>query len=193
MTSPIVCTGDPDGAQHHAPYASVSCVRAKLRWPLSLGSRCRDYVRYVQVFAYSVSSRVQPTYLTTCPYRVCIAVTRLSPPGFSPEVVRSLSTCSNECIHEVSWTILPHLPQSGKEIQDEREQQVSTFRRTSSNTSIDSKRHILWSKHMLFNQQRDEIASLCAAFISSQTPRFTFTVPLHIRQKEAGSQSHRAN
>jgi len=44
MTSPIVCTGDPDGAQRHAPYASVSCVRAKLRWPLSLGKCCRDYL-----------------------------------------------------------------------------------------------------------------------------------------------------
>ena len=46
---------------------------------------------------------------------------------------------------------------------------------------------------MLFNQQRNDIANLVAAFISSQTPRFAFTVPLHIRQKEAGSQSHTAN
>jgi hypothetical protein len=111
MTSPIVCTGDPDGAQRHAPYASVSCVRAKLRWPLSLGSGCRDYVRCVQVFTCSVYSRVQPTCLTTCPYRVCLAVTRLGPPGFSrgsPELFyhpslkaerRYLTRDNNSCQH----------------------------------------------------------------------------------------------
>jgi hypothetical protein len=46
---------------------------------------------------------------------------------------------------------------------------------------------------MLLNQQPDDSASLIAAFMSFQTPRFESTLPLYIRQKEAGSQSYRAN
>ena len=84
MTSPIVCTGDPDGAQRHAPYASVSCVRAKLRWPLSLGSRCRDYVRCVHVFACSVYSRVQPSLFDDLP----VSSLHGSDPAWPPALTR---------------------------------------------------------------------------------------------------------
>ena len=97
---------------------------------------CRDYVRCVHVFACSVSSRVQPTYLTTCPYRVCIAVTRLGPPGFSPEVVRSLSTCSYECIHEVLLDYSP-TPASKRKGDTERE------RTTHVNISENSFQHFI--------------------------------------------------
>jgi hypothetical protein len=43
-----------------------------------------------------------PTCLTTCPSRVCFAVTRLGPPGFSPELAWSLSTCEISYIHSMN-------------------------------------------------------------------------------------------
>ena len=122
-------------------------------------------------------------------------VTRLGSSGFSPEVVRSLSTCSNR-VHSArfSWTILLHLPLKRK---GDTEREITTGVNISKElvpTHQSIPKDISFGiLHMLFNQQRNDIANLVAAFISSQTPRFAFTVPLHIRQKEAGSQSHTAN
>ena len=114
MTSPIVCTGDPDGAQRHAPYASVSCVRAKLRWPLSLGAmHCRDYVRCVLATLAVVYSRMRTIYLTTCPYRVWHPVTRLGPSGFAPAFTWSVSTCEYSAFTMVLWfNAVTFLPQA---------------------------------------------------------------------------------
>ena len=77
-------------------FVSVFSIRAKLRWPLSLGSRCRDYMLCLCAFALACQL---PTW-RLARIEFAFAVARLGPPGFSPEVVRSLSTCSYSCIHE---------------------------------------------------------------------------------------------
>ena len=77
------------------------CVHGKpyepaLRWLLSLGPvDAREYVRYSLFQASSVYSRVQATRLTTAVAAVWYPVTALNPSGFSPELVRSASTCMN--------------------------------------------------------------------------------------------------
>jgi hypothetical protein len=81
LTSPIVCT------------ASRTSQTAVATIPRPGG--CREYVRYGLFQAYSVYSRVQSTCLTTCKAAVWYPVTALNPSGFSPELVRSASTCMN--------------------------------------------------------------------------------------------------
>jgi hypothetical protein len=70
--------------------------------------------------AVCVCSRVQPTCLTTCKAAIWHPGIALNPSGFSPEVVRSVSTCLQQCIHEVYRGILSHLLKSGKGINDNR-------------------------------------------------------------------------
>ena len=91
----------------YVPYSYVFPIRAKLRWPLSLGRKrsglhgmCLCSLLAMFTLACWLPARA------SCLYRVWYPVTRLGPPGFSPEPSRSWSTCEDRCIHDVSVPIL---------------------------------------------------------------------------------------
>jgi len=124
--------GDPRGRPDNLPPLSTplqyrkmrahasspfgrTCDQGKLLCPLLLGQIAVGATWYVGLFLAScVCSRLSATCLATCPYRVCIAGTRLSPPGFAPELTRSWSTCEYRYIYDVSVPILTQPSKNGK-------------------------------------------------------------------------------
>ena len=110
MTSPIVCTCDPDGAQRLAPYASVSCVRAKLRWPLSLGAmHCRDYVRCVLATLAVVYSRMPADLLDDLPVSSLASSDSAWPVRLCTSVHMVCEHLRIQCIHDGSLVQRGHV------------------------------------------------------------------------------------